>query len=61
MKLILWHSENRNNQEGGDGLVRHSCDSKAWKHFDENVDPKFQDEPRNVHFALAADSVNPFK
>jgi hypothetical protein len=61
LKLMLWHSENRSNREGGDTLVRHPCDSKAWKHFEENVDPVFKEDARNVHFALAADGVNPFK
>jgi hypothetical protein len=60
-KLMLWHSESRSDREGGDNLVRHPCNSKAWKHFDDNVDPSFKEDPRNVHFALAADGVNPFK
>jgi hypothetical protein len=60
-KLMLWHSENKSNREGGDNLVRHPCDSKAWHHFHDNVDTSFGDDPRNVHFALAADGVNPFK
>jgi hypothetical protein len=45
----------------GDGLVRHPCNSKAWKHFHNNVDPSFADDTRNIHFALVADGVNPFK
>jgi hypothetical protein len=60
-KLMLWHSENRSNRDGGDNLVRHPCDSKAWRHFHENVDSTFGDDARNVHFALAADGMNPFK
>jgi hypothetical protein len=60
-KLMLWHAENASDQEGGDGLVRHPCDSKAWKHFHNNVDPTFGEDARNAHFALAADGVNPFK
>jgi hypothetical protein len=60
-KLLLWHSKNKSDREGGDNLVRHPCDSRAWKHFDENVDPLFKEDPQNVHFALAADGVNPFK
>jgi hypothetical protein len=59
-KLMLWHSENSSHAEGGDNLVRHPCDSKAWRHFHENVDPEFGNDPRNAHFALAADGVNPF-
>ena len=60
-KLLLWHAENRSNREGEDGLVRHPCDSKAWQHFESNVDPSFATDARNIHFALAADGVNPYK
>jgi hypothetical protein len=60
-ELMRWHAENASDKEGGDGLVRHPCDSKAWKHFHQNVDPTFSNDPRNVHFVLAADGVNPFK
>jgi hypothetical protein len=42
-------------------LVRHPCDSKAWRHFHDNIDPTFGDDVRNIHFAMAADGVNPFK
>jgi hypothetical protein len=52
---------NRSNREGGDGLVRHPYDSKAWKHFHNNVDQTFGNDTRNFHFALAVDGVNPFK
>ena len=42
--------------------MRHSCDSKAWCHFHENVDPTFNaDNPWHAYFALAANGVNPFK
>ena len=60
-KFILWHSENRSDRDGGDGLVQHPCDSKAWWHFHDNVDPTFGNNPRNTYFALVADGVNPFK
>ena len=60
-KLMTWHLENRSDQHGGDGLVRHPCDSKAWRHFHDNVDPSFGNDSLNVHFALAADGINPFK
>ena len=59
--LMKWHVENQSDREGSDGLVRHPCDSKAWKHFHKNVDPMFLHNARNVHFALVADGVNPFK
>jgi hypothetical protein len=60
-QLLLWHSENRSDREGGDNMVRHPCDSKAWRHFHNNVDPSFGDDACNIHFALATDGVNPFK
>ena len=60
-KLMVWHHKDHINQEGGDGLIRHPYDSKAWRHFYENVDPSFGRDPRNAHFALATDGVNPFK
>ena len=60
-KLMIWHAHNRSNEPGGDGLVRHPYDSKAWQHFEENVDPSFAADPQNIHFALAADGVNPYK
>jgi hypothetical protein len=60
-ELLLWHMENKSNREGGDNLVRHPCDPKAWWHFHENVDSTFGIGARNIHFALAADGVNPFK
>jgi hypothetical protein len=60
-KLMLWHSENSSSGASSDNLMRHPCDSKAWHHFHRNVDPTFSADPRNAHFALAADGVNPFK
>jgi hypothetical protein len=55
-KLMLWHSQNNSL----DGLVKHPCDSKAWKRVHENF-PTFALDPRNVLLALAIDGVNPFK
>jgi hypothetical protein len=60
-KLILWHSENRSNRDGRDNLVMHPCDSKAWRHFHENMDNTFGDNARNINFALAANNMNLFK
>jgi hypothetical protein len=60
-RLMRWHSENRSDRDRGDNLVRHPCDSKAWRHFHDNVDPTFREDARNVHFALATDGMNPFK
>ena len=54
---MVWHAKNTST----DGLVRHPCDSKAWKHVHENVDSSFGREDRNIHLGLAADGVSPFK
>jgi hypothetical protein len=59
--LMRWHEDNRSDREGGDDLVRHPCDSKAWKHFHSSVDQTFENDAINVHFALATDGVNLFK
>ena len=59
--LMKWHAENQCDKEGGGGLVRHYCGSKAWKYFHENLDPVFGQDARNVHFALVAHGMNPFK
>ena len=42
-------------------MVRHPCDSKAWHHVHNNVDPTFGQDSQNVHMGLAVDGVNPFK
>ncbi|KAL3699461.1 hypothetical protein R1sor_017483 [Riccia sorocarpa] len=54
-ELMRWSSENKST----DGKVRHPSDSLAWKHF-EQLYPHFALEPRNLHFGLALDGVNPF-
>jgi hypothetical protein len=59
-QLLLWHLENRSDRERGDNMVRHPCDSKAWWHFHDNVDPTFHNDTRNIHFALTTNGVNPF-
>ena len=56
-ELIVWHAKNTST----DGLVRHPCDSKAWKHVHENIDSSFGQKDCNIHLGLAADGVNPFK
>jgi hypothetical protein len=55
-ELMLWHSQN----SSPNGLVKHPCDFKGWKHVLENS-PTFALNPRNVHLALVVDGVNPFK
>ena len=56
-ELMSWHAGNKST----DGLVRHPCDSKAWRHVHEVVDCSFGNDDRNIHLGLAADGVNPFK
>ena len=56
-KIMLWHAKNKNT----DGLARHPCDSKAWRHVHEVVDCSFGNDDRNIHLGLAADGVNPIK
>jgi hypothetical protein len=56
-ELMVWHAKNTST----DRLVRHPCDSKAWKHIHENLDTTFGQEDRNIHLGLATDGVNPFK
>ena len=36
-ELMTWHSRNKSS----DGMVRYPCDSKAWHHVHNNVDPTF--------------------
>jgi hypothetical protein len=55
-ELMLWHSQN----SSLDGLVKHRCNSKAWKHIQQKL-PDFAIDPQNVHLGFAIDGVNPFK
>jgi hypothetical protein len=55
-ELMLWHSQSNSPNR----LMRHPCDSKAWKHVHEKF-PTLKSNPRNVHLTLAANGVNPFK
>lgn len=55
-ELMTWHAENKSR----DGKVRHVADCRAWAEIASNIDSTFEEEPRNVHLALALDGVNPF-
>jgi hypothetical protein len=55
-ELMVWHAKNTSTG----GLIRHPCDSKAWKHVHKNVDSSFGQKDRNIHLGMAADGVNPF-
>ena len=52
---MRWHFENKND----DGLLRHPCDGKAWKHFD-RVYPDFVADPRHVRLGLCSDGFTPY-
>ncbi len=54
--LMLWHAQNNS----PNGLVKHPCDSKAWKHINERF-PTFALDVRNVHLGLIVNGVNPYK
>jgi hypothetical protein len=41
--------------------MRHPYNSKAWHHFHRHMDTTFGGDPRNAHFVLATNGVNPFK
>jgi hypothetical protein len=55
-KFMLRHSQNNSL----DGLVRHPCDSKAWKHVHAKF-PTLGSYPKNVHLALSSNGVNLYK
>jgi hypothetical protein len=41
--------------------MRSVADSPAWQYVDEEIDPFFAHEKRNLRFGLALDGVNPFR
>ncbi len=47
LELMLWHSYNCN----PNGMIRHPCDSKVWKHI-HDLYHGFTAELRNVHLTL---------
>ena len=53
--LMTWHQSSRST----DDVLRVPADSPAWRHIEETW-PTFKEEPRNLHFGLAMDGVNPF-
>jgi hypothetical protein len=52
---VQWHEKNSLE----DGMVWLVVDSKAWKHIDA-MWPNFTKDPKNLHFALTMDGMNPF-
>ena len=53
----LYASNTTVNEEGG--VMRHSSDSPAWKHFDQMY-PSFAAETQNVRLGLYTNGFQPF-
>ena len=53
-KNLTWHHDKRVD----DGMLRHPADSPQWKTFEADH-PNFSADPRNIHFALSTDGMNP--
>ncbi|XP_074377904.1 uncharacterized protein LOC141719426 [Apium graveolens] len=53
-ELLTWHA----NQRSQDGQMRHPADSPSWRNVDYKW-PEFDNEPRNLRLAMAADGINP--
>jgi hypothetical protein len=56
-KLMLWHSDNSSNGKGGNNLIRHPCNLKAWHHFHMNVDSTSSKDPQNAHLPLMVSTL----
>jgi hypothetical protein len=52
-----WDSDKR---KKGNGKLRHPADACQLKKFDAQYYLEFEKDPRNVHFALSTDGMNPF-
>ncbi|XP_021631792.1 uncharacterized protein LOC110629188 [Manihot esculenta] len=52
---MTWHNDHAND----DGVMRHSSDAPAWKHFNQ-THPTFAMEARNVRLGLCTDGFQPF-
>jgi len=55
VRQMKWHHENKRD----DGLLQHSSDGKAWKHFD-NVYPDFAADPQHIRVGLCSDGFTPY-
>jgi hypothetical protein len=55
-ELMCWHASSK---RINDGKLRHPSDAKQWKDFNKNH-KDFDNDPRNIRFALSTDGINPF-
>jgi hypothetical protein len=53
---MTWHQSH----DAVDGVMMHSFDGEAWKHFN-SLHPYFSAKSRNVHLGLCTDRLNPFR
>jgi len=56
-QLLRWHKEGRKKTD--DGKLRHPADAAQWGNIDAHF-PWFEDDCRNIRFAMSTDGVNPF-
>ena len=54
-KLIRWHKEDRKE----DHMIRHPADGSQWRNLNREY-PQFDNDPRNIRFALSTDGMNPY-
>ena len=54
-KLMRWHKEDRKE----DHMIRHPADGSQWRNLNREY-PQFDNDPRNIRFALSADGMNPY-
>jgi len=57
-ELLRWCDSDK--RKKGDGKLRHPADARQWKEFDDKYYLEFENDPRNVRFALTTDGMNPF-
>jgi len=57
-KLMSWHASAEHIK--GNGKLRHPSDGKQWNSFTAKFAKEFDDEVRNITFALSTDGMNPF-
>lgn len=56
-QMLRFHTENPNTDAT---VMKSIADSPAWKHVDNNIDPLFAEDGRNLRSGMSLDGVNPF-
>ena len=52
---MWWHKEDRKE----DHMIRHPVDGSRWRNLNREY-PQFDNDPRNIRFALSTDGMNPY-